>query len=431
MARYVPAQSEVPDQCTSTCLLATVRHPTVGTMKEQRVLISGASIAGLTCAHWLRRNGFTVTVVEIATSPRQGGQAVDLRGAGRAVMDRMGMLEDARSISLDQAGMSWVDAQGGVRAAIAADAFDGEGFISEIEILRGDLVDLLSRELDGDVEWIFDDTVTELEQDPHGIDVTFRRSPARRFDFVVGADGLHSAVRSIGFDSEASLVHPLGLYTAWFTAPAFDGLDDWYQLYNHPGGLVASVRPGREPSESKAALSFRRRHGESVHYRRHDRASQIALLEDRFAGVGWLTPHLLTAARSAPDFAFDSLGKTKLARWWNGRIALIGDAAACPTPLSGLGTSVALVGAYVLAGELSSGTDHLAAFSAYDRIVRPYAERAQKLAGGPGGFAPMTAAAIRFTQASMSWATRWPMRGLMERQFSKSSDIELPIYPQA
>ena len=164
---------------------------------------------------------------------------------------------------------------------------------------------------------------------------------------------------------------------------------------------------------------------------RSDRASQIALLEDRFGGVGWHVPRLLEAARSASDFSFDEMGKVQLSRWWNGRIALIGDAAACPTPLSGLGTSVALVGAYVLAGELGDGSDHAAAFAAYDRLVRPYVEGAQQLAGGPGGYAPMTALAIRFMQASMSWATRWPMRGFMEKQFSKASDIDLPDYTPA
>lgn len=370
-----------------------------------------------------------VTIVEIADGPRHGGQAVDLRGTGRTVMDRMGLLDAARALSLDQAGMSWVDAQGRIRAAIPAEAFDGEGFISEIEILRGDLVALLSGDLDDEVEWIFDDTITALEQDSHGATVTFRCAPTQRFDYVIGADGLHSAVRTIGFGPTEEVVDPLGLCTAWFTAPAFADLDGWYQLFNHPGGLVASIRPGRRSNESKASLSFRVRPGESVGTRHRDRTAQIALLEERFASVGWHVPRLLDCSRSAPDFAFDSLGKTRLDRWWNGRVVLIGDAAACPTPLSGLGTSVALISAYVLAGELSTGTDPTAAFAAYDRIVRPFAEKAQQLAGGPGGFAPMTSAGIRFMQASMNWATRWPMRGIMERQFRKSSDIELPTYP--
>lgn len=399
-------------------------------MNEQRVLISGASIAGLACAHWLRRNGTAVTIVEIAEGPRRGGQAVDLRGAGRTVIDRMGLLGAARELSLDQAGMSWVDAQGRTRAAIPAEAFDGEGFISEIEILRGDLVELLNEDLQDEVEWIFDDTITAMEQDPHGVTVSFRRSPTQHFDLVIGADGLHSAVRTFGFGPTEKTVRPLGLSTAWFTAPAFTDLDGWYQMYNHPGGLVASIRPGRQPNESKASLSFRVRPRDTVDTRHRDRTGKFAQLEQRFLGVEWHVPRLLEAARSAPDFAFDSLGTTRLDRWWNGRVVLIGDAAACPTPLSGLGTSVALISAYVLAGELSTGIDPTAAFATYDRIVRPFAEKAQQLAGGPAGFAPMTSAGIRFMQASMSWATRWPMRGIMERQFSKSSDIELPFYPQ-
>lgn len=397
-------------------------------MNEQRVLISGASIAGLACAYWLRKQGFAVTIVEIAPRPRPGGQAVDLRGAGRTVIDHMGLLDGARAIGLDQAGMSWVNAHGKTRAAMPTNAFGGEGFISEIEILRGDLVDLLYREIDAGVEWIFDDTILRLAQDADGVDATFRVAEPQRFYFVIGADGVHSAVRTAAFGREEDFVHPLGLYTAWFTAPAFEELGSWYQLHNHPGGLVASIRPGSQPSESKAALSFRTRPGEKIRYDRRDRASQIALLEDRFAGVGWHVPQLLEAVRSAPDFSFDEMGKVQLSRWWNGRIALIGDAAACPTPLSGLGTSVALVGAYVLAGVLGDGNDHAAAFANYDRIVRPYAESAQELAGGPGGYAPMTALAIRCMQASMSWATRWPMRCLMEKQFSKASDIDLPAY---
>lgn len=396
-------------------------------MKKQ-VLISGASIAGLASAYWLSRHGFAVTIVEIAPEPRPGGQAVDLRGAGRTVIERMGLLERARDISLDQAGISWVDERGRTRAAIRSEDFDGEGFISEVEILRGDLVDLLHRQIDDDVEFLFNDSVVELSQDAEGVDVVFRDTPSRRFDFVIGADGLHSAVRSLAFGPEEQFVKPLHLYTAWFTAPAFDELDDWYQMYNKEGGLVASIRPGRLPTESKASLSFRLRRGETIQYDRRNRTTQLTLLDERFAEAGWHTAQLLEAAHSALDFSFDSLGQVSLERWWNGRVALIGDAAACPSPLSGLGTSVALVGAYVLAGELASGAEHATAFETYDRTVRPYAESAQTLAGGTGGFAPMNALSIRLVQASMAWATRWPLRGFMEKQFSKSTEIELSHY---
>ena len=145
------------------CSLAgTVR--TLGTMNKRHILISGASIAGLACAYWLRNYGFAVTIVEIAPAPRAGGQAVDLRGAGRTVVERMGMLEDARSIGLEQAGISWVDEHGRSRAAISSDDFDGEGFISEIEILRGDLVDLLNRRIGDEVEYL--SSMTPLRSSP-------------------------------------------------------------------------------------------------------------------------------------------------------------------------------------------------------------------------------------------------------------------------
>src|SRR5699024_5927227 len=190
-------------------------------MTEQRILISGASIAGLACAYWLRKYGFAVTIVEIAPTPRQGGQAVDLRGAGRTVIERMDLLEDARSICLDQAGISWVDERGHPRAAIRSDDFDGEGFISEIEILRGDLVDLLYRELDSEGEYLFNDTITALTQDASGVEVVFRHAPARRFDFVIGADGLHSAVRAAAFGAVEEFVKVLDLFTVMFADPAF------------------------------------------------------------------------------------------------------------------------------------------------------------------------------------------------------------------
>jgi len=397
-------------------------------MKSQSVLISGASIAGLACAYWLRKYGFDITIVEIAREPRRGGQAVDLRGAGRTVIERMSLLGEARRIGLDQAGISWVDERGRTRAAIRSDDFDGEGFISEIEILRGDLVDLLHRQLHDQVEYLFGDTITGLTQDSEGVDVVFRHAPGRRFDIVIGADGLHSTVRATVFGSEERFVRPLGLYTSWFTAPAFDELDGWYQMYNRAGGLVASIRPGRVPTESKASLSFRPHRHETVRYDRHDRSAQLALLETRFAGAGWHTARLLHAAHSASDFSFDSMGQVDLSRWWNGRVALIGDAAACPSPLSGLGTSVALVGAYVLAGELASSAEHTTAFEGYDRTVRAYAAEAQKLPGGPGGFAPSNNLTIRLLHVSMAWATKWPMRGFMQKQFNKSTTVDLPHY---
>ncbi|MFD5326872.1 FAD-dependent monooxygenase [Streptomyces sp. NPDC127092] len=396
-------------------------------MPNNEILICGAGIAGPALAYWLRKGGFTVTIVERAPAPRPGGQTVDLRGAGRTVIERMGLMDRARADSVDQRGFALVDASGRVTARVPADSFGGEGIVSEIEILRGDLARLLYEATRPDTEYLFDDTVTAIDQNADGATVTFEKAAPRRFRLVVGADGPHSVVRALAFGPEREFVHPLGLYTAWFTAIDDLELDGWYLMHNAPGGLVASARPGRLPGEIKAGFSFR---SPPIAYDRRDITAQQELVAQRFAGVGWETPRLLRAMRTAPDFFLDSMGQVRLDRWSRGRVALLGDAGYCATPLTGLGTSLALVGAYVLAGELDAAADdHRIAFRRYDEVMRPYVSQAQQLPpGGASGFAPLGRLGIRLRDLSMRQMTRWPMRNLLAAQFAKAGDIALPEY---
>ncbi|MGH3630735.1 MAG: FAD-dependent monooxygenase [Sciscionella sp.] len=228
-------------------------------------------------------------------------------------------------------------------------------------------------------EYLFDDTISGLAQDDDGVTVTFENAAPRRFDLVVGADGLHSAVREAAFGPESQCVRPM-CYTAWFTAPAELDLDGWYPMYNAPGGLVASVRPGRLPDEHKANLRFR---SAPIAYDRGDLTAQRDILADRFTGAGWETARLVAAMREASDFSFDPMGQVHLDTWSRGRVVLLGDAGYCPTPLTGLRTSLALVGAYVLAGELAADQgDHRTAFTRYERAIRPYVTNGQQLPRG-------------------------------------------------
>jgi 2-polyprenyl-6-methoxyphenol hydroxylase-like FAD-dependent oxidoreductase len=396
-------------------------------MQNKDILISGASIAGPALAYWLRQRGFNPTVVERAPAPRPGGQAVDLRGAGRTVVERMGLMDQIRAVGLDQRGIAFVDAKGRAKAYMPADAFGGEGIVSEIEVLRGDLGQVLYQATAGDTEYLFDDTITALDQDDTGVSVTFEKAAPRRFGLVVGADGLHSAVRGLAFGPESACVRPIGCYTAWFTAPADFDLGGWFLMHNAPGGRVASARPGRLPGEVKAGLSFR---SAPLRYDRRDLAAQRELLARAFAGAGWQVPRLLAAMRTAPDFCFDSMGQVRLDQWSAGRAVLLGDAGYSPTPLTGLGTSLALVGAYVLAGELAAADgDHGPAFRRYEEVMRPYVARGQEFPpGGVAGFAPNRQAVIRMRMISMRWMTRWPMRALIAAQFAKAGDIALPDY---
>src|SRR4051812_20177310 len=191
-------------------------------MTTRSVLISGGGIAGPALASWLTRRGIAVTVVERAPAPRPGGQAVDLRGAARTVADRMGLLDEIRSVSLEQEGIAWVRADGSIAARMGTDAFGGEGIVSEIEVLRGDLAAVLHRATAAGTEYLFDDSITGLDDRGDGVPVTFARSAPRRFDLVVGADGSHSVVRALTFGRETDCTRPLSLYGCWFTAPAGD-----------------------------------------------------------------------------------------------------------------------------------------------------------------------------------------------------------------
>jgi 2-polyprenyl-6-methoxyphenol hydroxylase-like FAD-dependent oxidoreductase len=404
-------------------------------MSTQEILISGAGIAGAAAAYWLRKAGYAVTVVERAPTPRPGGQTVDLRGAGRTVMKRMGLLDQIRATTVTQRGIAWIDASGRHRAEMPVEAFDGNGIVSADEILRGDVAAILYEASRPGVSYVFDDTITALELDSDGVLVTFEKADPRHFDLVVGADGLHSVVRRLAFGLETSAVRPLGLLNAWFTTPAEIDLDNWYLMHNAPGGRVVSVRPGRLPGEQKAAFSFR----STETFNRGDATAQLDLLERHFAEVGWATPQLLRAARSAPDFYLDSMGQVRLDRWSRGRVVLLGDAGYCPTPLTGLGTSLALVGAYILAGELAASSENTTAVAddaaiqgaleRYETLMRPYVEEGQALPpGGVDGYAPMSPLRIAVGWASMRWSQRWPMRPLMERVFSKADAIDLPDY---
>jgi 2-polyprenyl-6-methoxyphenol hydroxylase-like FAD-dependent oxidoreductase len=395
-------------------------------MVNRTVLISGAGIGGPALAFWLRRHGFAPTVVEVAPAPRPGGHAVDLRGAGREVVQRMGLLEAVRAERVDERGFAYVNGRGRWTARMPADLFDGAGMVAEIEIMRGNLSRILCDATRDAAEYLFDDRITGLAEEGDGVKVTFASGAVRRFDLVVGADGLHSGVRRLVFGPEQEFVRHLGGYMAYFTVPDPGHLDHWFLMHGVPGGLVAGIRP-ENGGTATAMLSFT---SPALDYDRRDVPAQKEILRARFTGVGWLVPQMLAAMPAASDFYFDSLSQVHLDQWYRRRTVLLGDAGYCGSPLAGLGTAMALVAAYVLAGELSaSPDDHEAAFARYQDEMRAYVKQCQTLPpGGVKGFAPGSAPMIWMRNLSMTMMTRWPVRALVAKQFQKAGAITLKDY---
>ncbi|MCI2416705.1 FAD-dependent monooxygenase [Saccharopolyspora sp. K220] len=340
------------------------------------VLISGSSVAGSALAYWLREQGMTPVVVERAPAPRRGGQAVDVRGAALTVLRRMGLEGAARELENHTNGMSMLDAEGNEvfrseEIALSSGNLDSD----DIEILREDLVRLVHARNQG-VEHVFGDSITAIHQEADGVTVEFEHAAPRRVDLVIGADGLHSNTRRLAFGPESRFINHLGTYLSVFSEENYLGLDRWQTWFNNgsAGGTVMTVR---DNSELRIFLGFA---SAPIEYDHHDVRAQKQLVADHVTGIGWELPSLIERMWRAEDFYFDSMAQIKMDSWSSGRVSLVGDAAHCAAPLSGQGTSLALVGAYVLALELGRTDDHELAFARYERRMRPFVEDNQALA---------------------------------------------------
>ncbi|WP_020673497.1 FAD-dependent monooxygenase [Amycolatopsis nigrescens] len=390
--------------------------------KNKNVLISGASIAGPALAHWLPRYGFDVTVVERAPELRPGGHNVDFRGDVHLnVLERMGILTDVRQMQTHGGKLVVVDGAGRQLAALPSEFMSGA-----VEIGRGDLATILYDRTKHQAEYVFGDYLTSLTETAGGVDVTFDRGAPRTFDLVVGADGMHSGVRALTFGPESRFTKFLGYYTAGASGPNHLDLDHTSLLYNEPG-LGVMIGSNRDRDEAGPGFVFA---SEQLDYDRHDVEQQKKIVADRFQGVGWLTPRLLEDMWASPDFYFDSISQIHLDRFSKGRVALLGDAGYGAT-MGGMGTGLAVVCAYVLAGELATAAgDHRVAFAAYERRIRDYAKGCQKISGNAGPFlAPPTEAKIRRRNRAYRLLSAKPLQSFFNRLTTKAAtNLTLPDY---
>ncbi|WP_411135218.1 FAD-dependent oxidoreductase [Streptomyces sp. C10] len=403
------------------------------------VLISGASVAGPALAYWLARYGYRTTVIEVAPALRGGGFAVDFRGAAhRAVLERMGVLDGiGRHRTGPGTPMSFIDGQGRDLATLPPEFAAGE-----VEILRSDLSRLLHAHSltppEGDdavpgttPEYVFGDSLTSLAETADGVHATFERGAPRTFDLVIGADGLHSTVRRLAFGPEEQFVSHLGYYIAAWDLPA-DAGDLAARPVGHgePGRLATVGRLPRRAAEpgytGETFCVFASE--EQLLYDRRDIRSQKKAIAHAYEGAGWRTPELIDTLWAADDLYFDSISRADVPQWSTGRTALLGDAAHGAT-LGGMGTGAAIVGAYVLAGELALAQgDHRTAFARYEQKLRPYATRCQQGGRGAGEFfAPTTQEAMDARNTALN--TPSTVTAMLKQGHDISAAIALEDYP--
>ena len=348
-------------------------------MTPRSVLISGAGVAGPTLAHWLARHGFRPTVVERSRDLRSSGNPVDVRGPALPVAEAMGVLPRLRDAATRTTAIRLLGPSGRevtrVRMPVGPGRTDGR----EVEVPRGDLAAVLYEAARDEAEFLFGDTVTSLLQDGHGVDVEFENAAPRRFDLVVGADGLHSTVRRLAFGPESGFVRPTGLLVA--TMPLDGPVDHPHEVVvlNAPGRMV-SVHPSR--GHALAAFVFRRPDITSFDHR--DTGLHRRIVAESHTGLGWHVPRLLDRLHDTEDLYFDAVGVVDLPSWSHGRVVLLGDAASCVS-LLGDGSSLAIAGAHTLAEALAAHPDVPTALGRYETVHRARVAPRQRGVGRAAG----------------------------------------------
>jgi 2-polyprenyl-6-methoxyphenol hydroxylase-like FAD-dependent oxidoreductase len=366
-------------------------------MTKRSVLISGAGVAGPALAYWLARNGYRPTVVERAQGMRSSGSPVDIRGPALPIAGAMGVLPRLRAAATTATTLTFV--------GVGSLPIQRRGS-NAVELPRGDLASILWEAARDDAEFLFDDSMTALSQDDGGVDVTFDRAAPRRFDLVVGADGLHSLTRRLVFGPEAEFVRHMGVYVA--TVPLGHPVDpaDEVLMYNSPGTAVSI-----HPSRAQALAAFMFRSPAIAGFDHRDTAQHKRLLATAFAGAGWRVPELLDRVRETDDLYFDAVSRVEMGSWSRGRVTLLGDAASSLS-LFGEGSSLAMSGAATLARSLAATPDIATALHAYEaehrKLVTPR-QRGAHLAAAL--LIPKTAAGLAIRDAGvrvMSWVRRPP-----------------------
>ncbi|ARB93503.1 tetracycline destructase Tet(56) [Legionella longbeachae] len=341
--------------------------------KNIKILVIGAGVAGPAVCYWLRRFGFSPVLIEKYASIRKGGQALDVRGIATHIAREMGIYDQICEMRTRIERGRFVDSSGKVLHEEQGEKF-GFRQDDEVEILRGDLVEILMKTI-ADVPCYFNQSIISIEQNADNVTVIFMDGRIEQYDLVIAADGIHSAIRRMIFEkNEYQLIH-LGAYLSTFTIPNYLGLSH-IDLECEANNKLVSINSDNNPEIARAGFMFRSQH---LLNDIRDEQEQKQFLRDTFRDFGWETQNILNRMPESNDFYFDAITQVKMNSWTKGRIALVGDAGYCPSPLSGQGNNLAFVGAYILAGELKvANGNYTRAFTRYNALLRSFVDANQK-----------------------------------------------------
>ncbi|KJZ75200.1 hypothetical protein HIM_05394 [Hirsutella minnesotensis 3608] len=406
-------------------------------MAPLNVLICGGGVGGPAAAFWLSRLGHRCTIVERYPELRIHGQQIDLREQGVTAAKRMGIIDEVRRRAVDEEGTGFVNSSGKMLAFFGRSGNEEkQSFTSEFEIMRGELCKILHERTVDRVTWRFGITVDDFEHDDDGrrVKVAFSDGTTATYDLLIGADGQGSRVRRKM--SPDAAYRPFGVFCCYFNMPRqAQDAKKVFTMYAAGGGRTLATR-WHSKDVGQGYLMTMSDADEMRQVLREDSTKQKALFSRVFRGAGWQADRLVDEMQKADDTYFFEALQVTTKCWSKGRVVLLGDAAHAPSFFTGMGTSLALVGAYVLAGEIASNGDNVSlALQEYDRKFRPFVEATQKVGPGvPGIMFPKSAFAVKLTQfcvALMAWAKIDLLLSFVGRYFMpEKKQWQLPDYPE-
>lgn len=395
-------------------------------MINRKILIVGSGIAGPTLAYWLNRYGFEPTLVERAPALRRGGYVVDFWGVGYDVAERMGVLQTLRELSVNVDDFRLVNGKGERSGGFGGDVIYSALGDRYMSLLRSDLSRVIYDSLDGRVRTIFGDTVTRLEQTDRRVVIEFQHAPAEEFDLVIGAGGLRSTVRNLVFGPDSRFETYLGYYAASFATADYPHQD--------PHAAVSYAAPGRQVTryslnDGSTVFLLVFASEAKLDIGPHDIETQKNVLSREFGSDEWECRDILCRLNEASDVYFDSVSQIEMETWSQERATLVGDSCGCPSLLAGEGSSLAMAGAYILAGELKRARgEHATAFANYERFFHPVVSRKQRAAKRfAGSFVPKSNIGI-FVRNQVTRMMKFPLVADLAMGRLLKDPISLPSY---
>ncbi|ETZ99719.1 FAD binding domain protein [Mycobacterium kansasii 732] len=337
-----------------------------------KVAICGAGIAGLTMAERLSALGAEVVLLERSSTPRSQDCMIDFFGPGYEAAEAIGVLPAIQEVSYHVGTASLFDQDGRRQAPLPDErtvtVLDGR----LCRVTRSSLENALRDNLPRDVQLRFGVQVSQVSSGDDGVLVTLDEGEQLEADFLVGADGIHSTVRSLVFGVESQFLRYLGFHLAAFVCDAHDLTDargEHYVLTDAVDRQVSvhALRDGR----TAVVAVFRAADPELP-------GDSRAVLRDVLGGIGWSVPEVLDRCPPAEDIYFDQVAQVEMTCWHKNRVVLLGDACSAVSQLTGQGPSMAVGGAYVLAEQLRRTSSVERAFSFYERLWRPVVQAKQE-----------------------------------------------------